>query len=89
MGFPFDYKLGPDAVEVLLFGRKCVRRVEYSDVAGVERGYAWLNEHYTQIWPLFSNFVTIRRKTGLLKNFVINPDEPDAFVAKLRMVLRR
>ena len=37
----------------------------------------------------FWNSVTIRRRTGLFRHFVISPDEPDVFVVRLQDAVRR
>lgn len=74
------YRLTESALEVRILGR-AVRRVLLSDIAEVHRRGALLHENWSG--PRFWNSVTIRRRTGLLKNFVISPDEPDRFVARL------
>ena len=76
MSWPFRFHLGEDALEVRL-GSWTARRVPYSDIEGARPGLAFFNEHWTNPWPF--RFMTIRRRTGFLKNFVINPDDRDAF----------
>jgi hypothetical protein len=74
------YRVTDTAIEVLIMGRP-VRRVLLSDIEEVHRRGALLHENWSG--PKFWNSVTIRRRTGLLKNFVISPDDPDRFVARL------
>ena len=80
--FPFTYELSGEGLEVR-FGPWVVRRIYYSDMTGAEPGYAFWNEHWSNFWPW--EHLTIRRKTGLIKNFVINPPERDNFLNELRL----
>lgn len=80
--FPFTYELAGDGLEVKL-GSWVVRRIYYSDMLGAELGCAFWNEHWSNFWPW--EFITIRRKSGLVKNFVINPPERDKFLNELRL----
>lgn len=82
MGFPFNYELGDSELRVLL-GSFAVRKIAYSDMADVSEGLALFNEHWTNFWPW--RFVTIRRKTGLIKNFVVNPAEREPFMADIKV----
>jgi hypothetical protein len=74
------YRITDRAVEVLIFGR-CARRIRLDDIEHVRRGSAFWNEHWTnfKLW----NCVTLRRKSGCCRNFVITPDDPNGFVAEL------
>jgi hypothetical protein len=49
---------------------------------GVERGAPVWNEHWNRL-ALDPNIV-IKRRSGVIKNFVINPPNTDEFVAQLR-----
>jgi hypothetical protein len=80
MSWPFSYVLADEALEVR-FGRWNARRVAYSDMESVRDGLALINEHWTNPWPL--RFLTIRRRTGWLRNFVINPDDRGSFSSEL------
>jgi hypothetical protein len=75
------YELRDDALCVVI-GGQCVRRVLYSDMESVERGYPIWNEHWNRL-ALDPN-ITIKRRSGLIKNFVINPPNTDEFIAQLR-----
>ena len=81
MGLPFDYELGDSELKVML-GPFAVRKIAYSDMADVSEGCSLWNEHWTNFWPC--RCVTIRRKSGLIKNFVINPSDREGFVSALR-----
>lgn len=79
------YRITDKAVEVLIFGW-CVRRIRLDDIESVRRGGAFWNEHWTnfKLW----NAVTLRRKSGVIRNFVITPDNPGVFVAELAAKLK-
>lgn len=81
MNFPFRFALGEAGVEVNI-GSWNVRTVRYDDIAELRNGYPLWNEHWTNIWPF--RYLTIRRKTGFIKNFVINPSDREAFADELR-----
>ena len=83
---PFHYDLGPEALEVRL-GPFTLRRVRYDDISEVRNGHAFWNEHWTNVWPW--RFLTLRRKTGWIKNFVINPGDREAFADQLRQRVGR
>ena len=78
------YRITGRAVEVLVFGW-CVRRIRLDDIEYVRRGWAFWNEHWTnfKLW----NCVTLRRKSGWFRNFVITPDNPTGFIAELAQKL--
>ena len=78
------YRITERAVEVILFGR-CVRRIRLEDIDYVRRGSALWNEHWTNFktW----NSVTLRRKSGWVRNFVITPGDPGGFIAELEQKL--
>ena len=79
--FPFHFELAETGLEVK-FGQWTVRRILYSDMEGVAPGSAAWNEHWNNFWPW--RFVTIRRRSGLIRNFVINPPDRDRFIAELQ-----
>ncbi|MBI3553977.1 MAG: PH domain-containing protein [Elusimicrobia bacterium] len=85
MSFPFHYTLGTTGLEVRL-GPFVVRRIPYWDIEAVNIGFSLLNEHWTNVWPF--KFLTIRRKSGWLKNFVINPKDRESFVEGLRALVK-
>ena len=77
--------LGRDAIEVRIFGR-VVRRVRLVDIESVDRRGAIVNESWSG--PRFWNAVTLRRRTGLFRNVIVTPDDPDRFVAEVNARLR-
>ena len=78
------YRITGEAVEVLVMGM-VARLVMLSDIEEVHRRGALLHENWSG--PRFWNAVTIRRRRGLLRNFVISPDDPDRFVTRLQQRL--
>lgn len=78
------YRITGRDVEVLIFGW-CVRRIRLKDIEYVRRGSVFWNEHWTnfKIW----NSVTLRRKSGWVRNFVITPANPTGFIAELAQKL--
>jgi hypothetical protein len=75
------YRITEAAVEVLILGR-VARRVPLTDIEEVHRRGALLHESWSGF--KFWNAVTIRRRQGWLRNFVISPEEPDRFAERLR-----
>ena len=63
-----------------------VRRIRLDDIEEVHRRGALLHENWCG--PRFWNAVIIRRKTGLLKNFLISPPDPDRFAERLAESIR-
>jgi hypothetical protein len=81
---PFiDYRLEDKALSVTI-ARRPVRRIPYTDIESVRRGFTIWNEHWSRRLDFWRASVTIRRKHGLIKNFVVTPDDPDAFVSELQ-----
>ena len=77
---PFNYHLAEDELQVRV-GRFVVRRVPYDQIDNVRYGYTLWNEHWINPWP--PRFVAIQRRTGWIRNFVINPPDRDAFMDEL------
>lgn len=75
------YELRDEGLCVVI-GGQCVRRILYSDIESVERGAPIWNEHWNRL--VFDPNITIKRRSGLIKNFVINPPNTDEFIAQLR-----
>ncbi len=80
--FPFNFRLGEIGVEVRI-GNLVVRRIAFADIESVQPGHALWNEHWNNVWPF--QFVTIRRRSGFIRNFVINPTNRDEFITRLRV----
>ncbi len=75
------YRITESALEVLILGM-VVRRILLADIEEVHRRGCLVHENWSG--PKFWNSVTVRRRTGFLKNLVISPDDPDRFVERLR-----
>lgn len=75
------YRVTAVELEVLVLGRR-VRRIRLDDIEEVHRRGALIHESWAG--PRFWNAVTVRRRSGWLRNFVITPDDPDRFAAELR-----
>ena len=64
-----------------------MRRVALTDIESAavrSLGHIWtVNEHWVNLWPI-GTYVVLRRKSGWVRNFVINPPEPESFLADLR-----
>ena len=80
------YRITDTTLEVRILGRT-IRRVLLADIEEVHRRGALVHENWSSL--KFWNSVTIRRRTGLLRNFVISPDDPDGFAARLQEAVRR
>ena len=80
------YRITDTALEVSVL-RMTLRRVLLRDIEEIHRRGALLHENWSSL--KFWNSVTIRRRTGLLRNFVISPDDPDRFVTLLQDAVRR
>jgi hypothetical protein len=80
------YRIAPTALEVLILGR-VIRRLPLADIEEVHRRGALIHENWSSL--KFWNSVTIRRRSGLLRHFVISPDDPDDFVARLQEAVRQ
>lgn len=78
------YRVTGDAVEVLLLGCR-VRRIALDDIEEVSRRGAFIHESWSG--PRFWNAVTLRRRSGVLRNVIITPDDPDRFVESLERIL--
>jgi len=81
-----SYRITETALEVLILGR-VIRRLPLADIEEVHRRGALIHENWSSL--KFWNSVTIRRRTGLFRHFVISPDEPDVFVVRLQDAVRR
>jgi hypothetical protein len=82
---PFSYQLAKEGLEVRI-GKWPVRQIKYSDIDSVREGMSFINEHWTNILPF--RFITVVRKTGLIKNFVVNPPDRESFIQELRTKIK-
>jgi hypothetical protein len=75
------YELRDDALCVVVLG-VCVRRVAYGNIESARRGSAFWNEHWNRL--AFDPCITLRLKSGFIRNFVINPPHTDEFLRELQ-----
>ena len=80
------YRITGMALEVLILGR-VVRRIPLADIEEVHRRGALIHENWSSL--KFWNSITVRRRSGWLRNFVISPDDPDHFVVRLQEAVAR
>jgi hypothetical protein len=76
------FRVDDGHVRVLVYGFT-VRKVALDDIAWADRSCPLWNEHYTSSLDR-KKVVCLRRRTGLIKNFLITPPNPDAFFTELR-----
>jgi hypothetical protein len=82
----FNYRL-TDAEAQVRLGGWVVRRIRFNDIQAVDVQpwsqvlWSW-HEHWTNFAPM--RFVVLRRRSGLVPTFVINPPDPDGFAVELR-----
>jgi hypothetical protein len=80
------YRITEKALEVLIMGW-AIRRIPLAAIEGVHRRGALIHENWSSL--KFWNSVTVRRRSGWFRNFVISPDDPDRFVVRLQEALIR
>lgn len=68
-------------VRVRIYGWT-VRKVALSDIEYAARDWAFWNEHWTNTVSS-KRLVLLRRRTGLVRNFLISPAEPQEFLKEL------
>jgi hypothetical protein len=62
-----------------------VRKIALSDIKDVHTKFRFWNEHWCNtLFQCASRRVTIDRKSGLIRHFIITPANRDAFIAELR-----
>ncbi len=86
MDFPFNYHVSDNDLQVRI-GTFAIRKISYSNIEYVRAGYTFWNEHWNNPWPW--HFITIRKKKGLFKNFVINPTNRDSFLQEINKKIRQ
>ncbi|HXX38439.1 MAG TPA: hypothetical protein VEP50_09885 [bacterium] len=81
---PFTFWVCATEIQVRI-GPWVVRRVALADIARVDvAGYRQVpiwNEHWCNFTP--ARFVVLRRKSGWVRNFVINPKDTTEFLSAL------
>ncbi len=88
MGWPFNFRLTDAEVQVRL-GGWVVRRVRLDDIAAVQTAIGVRvfltrdsNENWCNLWPM--RYVILRRRSGWVRSFIINPPDTEPFAAELR-----
>ena len=77
------YVIDDHYLRVLWFGIT-TRRIALSDMEKVDTCAPLWNEHWCNtLWPV-GRVVRIRRKTGIFRNFIITPQNRDAFIRELK-----
>jgi hypothetical protein len=77
------YAVDDEYVRVIWFGAT-VRKIALTDIESVSAGRAFWNEHWDNTIWVFSRSVTIRRKSGWIRNFCITPENRDEFIAAVK-----
>ena len=60
------------------------RKIALTDTESVRTGYDGWNESWSNTLCREGRWVTVRRKSGLFRNFVITPKDRDAFIRELK-----
>jgi hypothetical protein len=78
------YEIDARYVRVIWFGFT-VRKIALTDIADVHTRFRFWNEHWCNTVSNIPNRrVTLHRKSGFVRNFVITPKNREAFLAVLR-----
>ncbi len=77
------YVVDDDHVRVVFFGQT-VRKIALTDIEEVRAGRPFWNEHWENTLWTFGRSVTIRRKSGWIRNVVISPRDRDEFIRDLK-----
>jgi len=83
----FRYDMGDKQLRITFLGAT-MRTLNYPDIQSVEKGWnmgvnQYLSGNFAILWDK-SKAVTVRLKSGAIKNIVLSPDNPDAFIAELK-----
>lgn len=81
-----DYRIDPRHVRVIL-GPVTLRKIALSDILFADTSAPFWNEHWCSTLFPKKRVVRLRRKTGLVRNFIITPADRDRFLATLRPLL--
>lgn len=77
----FTFEITDSHLNIRLANLK-LRSFALSDIEEAKEGYTFWNEHWCNPAPL--QFVTLRRKTGFIKNLVINPPDRRRFLTDIQ-----
>lgn len=77
------YAIDERYVRVIWFGLT-VRKIALVDIADVHTRFRFWNEHwFNTILDISNRRVTLHRKSGFVRNFMITPKNREAFLAEL------
>ena len=77
------YTIDDRYVRVILLGFT-LRKIALSDIEFADTSLTMWNEHWCNTLLPWRRTVRIRRKSGLVRNFVITPADREAFIKELR-----
>lgn len=81
--FAMSFTVDDVYVRVRVYGWT-VRKVALADIAWADQKVVFWNEHYTSsLSP--RRVVRLRRRTGLIPNFIITPEDPRDFLCSLEI----
>jgi hypothetical protein len=73
-------------VRVKLFGLT-LRKIALADIEFADTVGPFWNEHWCNTFWAFGRVVRLRRRSGLIRNFIITPANRDTFLTELRAKL--
>lgn len=77
------YRVDQTHVRVVL-GPVTLRKIRLVDIEFVDTQAPLWNEHWCNTYRPCGRIVRIRRRTGLIRNFIITPENRDEFIEQLR-----
>ena len=77
------YEVDPEFLRVIL-GPFTMRKIALGDIAFVDTQAPVWNEHWCNCFNARGRIIRIRRKTGMVRNFIITPEDRNAFIASLQ-----
>lgn len=86
--FRIRYTVDDAYVRVKLFG-VTLRKIALRDIEFADTAAPFWNEHWCNTLWACGRVVRLRRKSGLVRNFIITPANRDEFLAQLRSKLGR
>lgn len=82
----FRYQITSTHLQVVLFGIP-LRRISLKDIESVSRHGSTWGEHWWNTYNSFRRILIIRRRSGLMKNFIITPLHRYVFRADLEKAI--
>jgi hypothetical protein len=77
------YEIDADSLRVML-GPLTMRRLALADIEFVDTQAPVFNEHWCNCFNCKGRIVRIRRKSGLVRNFIITPRDREALMEQLK-----